>query len=500
MGEQSGFGDFYKSLGFNEYPFSLFTSEHEKEKSYKLFVNPEGYDPIVESFSAGNTLFVVGERGSGKTAAIFDMERKISKESSLWVYIDDFSSLDEEYSQDSFYEFLIANIANSLFPKILSEKKKIKTLSKADRHFLSFIQYNYLNASTVAHLREEVSEMQNGRGIYKAKTIYNNVAYAINYGLNSLKEIGKDGVSIFLGIPPFRESEFKNYFPELNADAATSFSGTPEGHYFLLLRKLAGVCKKAGYTNVIIAFDKIDEDQRFDNDAERVSRFIKPILQDSKLLLCDFLQIVFSIWTVPLNFIKDDIRTQKHNFANIGWNFKSLEKALDRRIQIFSGEDAKSYKSIFDANVSDDEMQGIFELSNTNPRDLWHLFDKILRGQYEIGPESFVSSAAIRKGKEDFVKTFDFFEYYPRKSNAKASSMDVYAYIRHLQKLDGIEFTKNKLNSMANTGSSTNGYVTNMEKMGLVEKVGQESGSAVYRIADPKVVYAMENGIEIQKG
>ena len=100
----------------------------------------------------------------------------------------------------------------------------------------------------------------------------------------------------------------------------------------------------------------------------------------------------------------------------------------------------------------------------------------------------------------DFVKEFNFYEYYPRNSKAKANSMDIYSYIKHLLKLTTIEFTKNQMNTQANTGSSTNNYVIGMENIGLVVNTGvKNKGGVLYKINDPKVIYAIENGIEISK-
>jgi hypothetical protein len=110
-----------------------------------------------------------------------------------------------------------------------------------------------------------------------------------------------------------------------------------------------------------------------------------------------------------------------------------------------------------------------------------------------------ICERAIREGLDSYVREFNFYEYYPKKSNAKKNSMDIYAYISHLLKLEGAEFTKNKLNEKAGTGSSTPNYVSAMENMGLVEASGSAGGSATYTIRDPKVVYAIKNKIDIAR-
>lgn len=95
---------------------------------------------------------------------------------------------------------------------------------------------------------------------------------------------------------------------------------------------------------------------------------------------------------------------------------------------------------------------------------------------------------------------FNFYEYYPRKSNARANSMDIYSYIKYLLKLDDYKFTKNKLNELAGTGSSTTQYVTGMEKNGLISRTAEKiGGGVVYQINDPKVIYAISNKVDISR-
>ena len=56
------------------------------------------------------------------------------------------------------------------------------------------------------------------------------------------------------------------------------------------------------------------------------------------------------------------------------------------------------------------------------------------------------------------------------------------------------------MNIQANTGSSTNNYVVGMENIGLVVNTGvKNNGGVLYRINDPKIIYAIKNDIEISK-
>ena len=99
----------------------------------------------------------------------------------------------------------------------------------------------------------------------------------------------------------------------------------------------------------------------------------------------------------------------------------------------------------------------------------------------------------------DFVKQFNFYEYYPRKANARSNSMEYNFYLRHLQRLESPTFTRSQLNDKAGTGSSTINYTVGMEKLGLIEKDVSDKGRISYRIRDRKIKYALSNGIEITK-
>lgn len=97
--------------------------------------------------------------------------------------------------------------------------------------------------------------------------------------------------------------------------------------------------------------------------------------------------------------------------------------------------------------------------------------------------------------------SFNFYEYYPKKPNFKASTMDIYSYIKHLLKLKDERFTKSQLNGSAKTGSSTSNYIVGMQNIGLVINTKEKSvnGGVLYQINDSKVVYAIKRGLDIAR-
>ena len=61
------------------------------------------------------------------------------------------------------------------------------------------------------------------------------------------------------------------------------------------------------------------------------------------------------------------------------------------------------------------------------------------------------------------------------------------------------EFTNEELRNAATTGGSVTNYITNMQTIGLVEKTDKKrpGGAVIYKIIDPKVIYAIYNNVEI---
>lgn len=492
------FGDFYKNIGFEEYPFGEFTSESERARRKELFVDTSLYSPIVKRFATGNTLILSGDRGTGKTAVLYDFIRRLDTKTTLLVEVSDFSDLKTDYDLKQLYIFLTQQLSDALFKEIASRKLTAGKLRKQDRVLLSYYLYRYTKQVTKNLLSEALDRLQAGFWRKAGVWVYSATRHTLNIGANGAVHFIGDLVARGMGVPP-TDSKWNEYFPELKISVDADFADA-EGS-LVAFRRLVRLSKELGFQKVVLILDKLDEDPRFENAAEEIASFASPMLTDNKLLLDNEFQLVVSIWLIPLNMLKDAVRTQKLNWSNIHWSSLDMKLALERRLCVFSKNKIQHISDLFDENVSEAEINSIIELSNKNPRDLWHVMDSIMRVQYKMDPsKEKIESQAISAGLNDFVVGFNFYEYYPKKSNARKNSMDVYAYIKHLLRLDGAEFTRNRLNEKAGTGSSTPNYLVGMESMGLIETTGSEAGSTTYRIRDPKVRYAIEHGIDISRG
>lgn len=68
------FQQFYRTMGFTQYPFRDRTAE--REDTSKLFVKPLDYSRLEDALLNKSTTIICGNRGSGKTISLLDLVKK----------------------------------------------------------------------------------------------------------------------------------------------------------------------------------------------------------------------------------------------------------------------------------------------------------------------------------------------------------------------------------------------------------------------------------------
>lgn len=489
------FEDYYKQLGLAKYPFGVFTSEGERDVFDDIYLPPQNHSVILEGLK-NTTAIIIGERGTGKTALSIDLDGRLASGKNLLVRIEEFSDLKVGYEPNDAYRFLTERIVAAFFLNYAERPSALWELSKEDRVDLSMFLHEYLGASTKNLLLDKLKKIQNGPIKRLFIGGYNMVRVVLNYGLKAATMAVSDALTKhFSSLPPI-ETGNSEYLPRVEAEVDTSFEQGQRQYYYL--EKFCRLAKKAGFEKIYIFIDKLDEDPRFQNDAEEVADFLRPIASDNKILTSDLFHSVLFAWSTPFNYIRESVRTQKLSFTSLTWDRPDLEKVLAKRVAKYTADGVAQDLDLLE-QASSTAKTLIFEMCNRNPRDLWHLMDKAFQEQFKLDPSQKITDTAIAAAVQRFVSEFNYYEYYPRKSNARANTMDVYKYIKHLQKLDDTRFTKDKLNTLAGTGGSTNNYVVAMENMGLIRNTKEKAqgGAVMYEIADPKVRFAMQNGLQI---
>lgn len=495
------FNEFLKNLNLNQNPFSNFTTENESDKFSSIFTHPNDYESIIDNLSSNNSIIILGDRGAGKTALLKDLQSKVEKNKCISANITDFSSLKQNFESKDLYHFLITKITVQLFSSLANQKVRIKKLDEEEKILLSYLLKNFVPQISKGYLRDQIKNIQVPWYKIHYKKIENIIKGIFNYGATVTNTIVDDFIAKhFSGLPPLTENvKIKEYFPELDINFEEDF--LEQDISYSLIERILSITNKLGYDKVILFIDRIDEDQKFDNDAEAIANYIKPILTDNKLLLTPHLQIIFTAWITPFNFIKNDVRTQKHSFSTINWSNSDLEIVLNNRLKAFSTNKITSYKKLFCPDVNSDDIHTILKLANSTPRDLWHIFSNLLIVQYEKDSSSEkIEKTSISYALNRFIKNFNYFEYYPKKTNARSNSMDIFSYIDLLLKLDSNIFNAKQLKEKNQLQHSTaQSYISNMERMGLINLSNPDNGSAQYIIRDPKIAYAREKSIKIYR-
>lgn len=492
--------DFYVSIGLKDYPFNVYTAENETGYAADIFVHPLNYDSIKSSFDGNRSIVIRGNRGTGKTALLNDLSNNIKRKNILITEIDDYTDIPITPSNSDYYQLLISELVKSLFNSLFENTKRIRKLNKDEKLFLSSLLSEYTSVVTKSELTRKIETIQLSKVKQFIKRNMNLCRTVMNYGLTAGLNVFNDVIRNYFGsLPPVDVAQIRDIIPRIDLETDTEFNKA-KACYSLLIR-ICDVIYKLGYERIIVFFDKFDEDTRMENNADRISTFFAPLLTDNKLLENTHIQIIVSVWEVPFNKILTQFRSQKYHCPMLSWTELKLKDALNRRLSVFSEGVISDFTRLFGNDVNSNEIDEIFTLANGNPRDLWHIFHSIFQSQYNLDAESLVLSAqAVENGLKNFVTSFNFFEYYPKSPKAKSSTMDVYSYIKHLLKLKDEKFTKNQLNSLANTGSSTSNYVVGMENIGLVVNTSEKvNGGVLYKINDPKVVYAMKHNLDISR-
>lgn len=235
----NSFSAFTQRLGFREYPFAIFSAEGERLRLEELFVAPTIYSPLVETFSNRSSVIISGERGTGKTALLYELTRNTSS-SSLNVYLEDFGDLPLDHSQAQLYEFLIANLAEAIFKSLAGKPWVVNGLSKDERLLLSYLLEHCVSDVSKKRIGERIREIQIPVWRRAGLWCYNRTRGLLNYGTNVALSITSDAIQRhFPGLPPLEPSAQRDYFPALKTDEADKTQVAQAN--FALLQRLSFV-------------------------------------------------------------------------------------------------------------------------------------------------------------------------------------------------------------------------------------------------------------------
>lgn len=492
----------YINLGFINNPFSKKSSEQEIEFLKDIFYEPNYYKSLIFSLGNGDSKFIIGQRGHGKTAIINNIFNDLNEyDDYLVVIIDRYESIPEKNNEKYFIYLIIQTIIHHICIELYNKKSAIKKLSKTDKAKLCFFIQSFFNPIS----KEEFEEAYNKVIKYKRHNIFRKlynlfIAKVANHITSVVVNITSDAICRSIGLNGIDTSNnYKEYFPSLNEVAAEKKTITPEtvklAELKNLLYSISGIYNKIGKNRIIVLFDKIDEHNALGQDISKIATFIKDFLSDTELLLNPGIAIGFSLWSELKAELGGSVRFDKLGFSDVRWEDKNMEPLINKRLKYFSFP--KNIITFQDLIKSEIDQQEIIILADKSPRDFIILMDSIYQEQANNNPivRNF-DDRSIRIGMINFCKNYDYASQVPSNTG---KNKDIRAMINRLLKLKLTRFTyKDLSNALDQNDSQSEGQVKLMIRYKMIreDELSTQNGLKIYDIIDPKIVFLIKHLVE----
>lgn len=481
-------------MGFLQNPFTKFSAEEELQYLSDIYVKPKYFDSLYSNLTNGSSRFIIGSRGSGKTALLMQLKTKFDNDNIITLLFDNFENIPIKDNEKYFLFEIISELITEITLIVSKNPHLIKKLDEFDKEKLAYFVQEFFKTLS----KREYLSRNNKVERFKVKNwfidLYNNFFHKpVNLLISGAIEVTSDLVTKSLGLNKNSNVDFyKNYLPELQKKVPTQTTSTKDYDYNSLkniLNDISKILKKLGYKNLVILIDKIDENRNLKGSINEVCLFIQNLLKDTNLLMQNDFSLVFSIWDeVRKELASNGVRFDKFKPVDVTWTDSEILEILDNRIKFFCTYPKKFEDFLVDTTL----MSDLINLSNNSPRDLLHLVSKIYDEQSIIDSNTpFFSKKSIEEAKLKFCKEYEYYALFPTERKAKD---DIIKNINRLLKNGKIEVKSVDLAAMLKVSSSAaNNYIRIMLDFNLIKNTPQQY---VYQIADPKLKFLIDQGIK----
>lgn len=338
----------YENLGLLQNPFSKRSSEQEVKFINDIFYEPNYYNTLINDLISGDSRFIIGQRGHGKTSIINKLYEDLELKEKLFVIkVDRYDSIPIKDNECDFIFLIIQELIKKQAINLLKNKVLVKKLTKHEKETLAtFIQIFFKPISQV-----EFEDTYNKIRNIKCKNIFiklfnligvqlaNNItSTAVNITSNFIRQsIGFDSINI--------DNNCREYFSKLNPinieKQEAQVSDFTKEELKNTLYKLCEIYNKIGFEKIIVLFDKIDECQKLCQDVAKTSNFTKEILSDTELLLNDSISIGFSLWSELKSELAGKVRFDKFGTIDVRWGEKDMVPLMNKRLKYYSNNKNK---------------------------------------------------------------------------------------------------------------------------------------------------------------
>lgn len=482
------------SLGLKKNPFSKRSAEQELEFLEDIFYEPNYYKTLTNDLSSGDSRFIIGQRGHGKTSIINKLVEDLEKEADLFVVmIDRFNSIPIKSNETAFLILILKTLITKLAVFLQKNKQLIKEFDQIDKEKLAFFIRLFFSSMS----RTEFDAIYDN--IHKVKIKNRVIRFFNKWGLIPANTITSTAISITsnivkqsLGLENMDSPNvYKEYFgtiKEINYDKIDlNTEDCSKDNLKKMLDEVLSIIKKLNFKSTIVLFDKIDEYQELNQDILKIGAFTSELLTDTELLLNANLAIGFSLWSELRSELSGAVRFDKFGFIDVRWRSRDLGPLIDRRINYFSLNNDKTFDDLFPDDIDRKEL---IKLANKSPRDLISLLGAIYQEQANNDPNvSYFDDRSISSGIISFCSNYDYDSLYPWKVGR---NKEIKSMINRILAIKLNRFTSRDLTQTFNQNNSqSEGQLKLMKSYKLIQDddILGPNNVKIYEVIDPKVEY-----------
>jgi hypothetical protein len=129
--------ELFENLGFITNPFSRVSAEQELDYLEKVFIEPRYYNVLSSDIKNGTSKFIIGDRGSGKSALMYSLRDKLTSENTFCTLIDSFYDVGMTNNKVPFLKLIVINLITNLCLLMVLDGEKAKRLDSEEKQSLS---------------------------------------------------------------------------------------------------------------------------------------------------------------------------------------------------------------------------------------------------------------------------------------------------------------------------------------------------------------------------
>lgn len=390
-GRKEGARSLIDVLGLKESPFNTYTAEGEVMEQHR--VNLSGLRDLTAAATKLQPFVVFGDRGAGKTSLRFALTADVQSVNSdlLIVQFDDVGVIARgtpvpELSLSNYLSALGYEVCVAVLTRLADDDRTLDHFDSIHRKLAEvLVERFYLSRDWAARALDDERISKVVSASKWIKTVRWMRARKKD-GLGLLGRIVNKAVSIRFGEETAIDDELVRILDREDQGWIASDNAVR------ILEKLVAVARGAGYAKGISVFvDRLDEQSSTTASPAMAARVIQPILTEQNVLTVDGLGWGFFLWSkCRSSLVLKGARFDRCLQYSIHWTPEHLVELIECRLRAFRLEEASelSLADLFtDPEYAMEAMAEFIEMTSYSPRELLHLFSRLLRTHDEM-PDS----------------------------------------------------------------------------------------------------------------